>query len=40
MKHSILIALLICFKLTPAQKNNYKELIRLNAEQVESKVND
>jgi len=38
MKHSILIALLICFKLTPAQKNNYKELISLNADKVESKV--
>jgi len=38
MKKVIIIALLFCFKITAAQKNNYEALIRTSADKIEQKV--
>lgn len=38
MKKTILIALLLCFKIATAQKNNYSEIIAKSADKIEQKV--
>lgn len=38
MKKTILIALLLCFKIAVAQKNNYSEIIAKSADKIEQKV--
>jgi len=38
MRITILIALLLCFKVATAQKNNYSEIIAKSADKIEQKV--